>query len=101
MDGKNIMYNREGTDSSLSEINNAITQNLDTQKKEYEKLLTLFEKSNSEHATELRNLLEAETKTSEQLASLFQDIVIMLENASQDMDRVEEQYSEKKIETSP
>lgn len=94
----NILIDAGAADEGFSSIESAITKSLMTQKDEYGDIIGCIGKSEGEHVTVLKELLENEQKLVGTLAELYEEIIKMLRAAGGSFGDVENNYSEERVE---
>ncbi len=94
----NILIDAGAADEGFSSIESAITNSLMTKKDEYGDIIGCIEKSEGEHVTVLKELLENEQKLVGTIAELYEEIIKMLRAAAGSFGDVENNYSEERVE---
>lgn len=89
----NIKYQKGMVLGKMLVIKKDIESMLIDKAAEYDKILEDFAVSQCDHATELRNQIMLEKNAVNTMADFYQELVLMIGKASNDLDLVEKHYA--------
>ena len=89
----NIQYKETISRAMVNLIRNDIQDMLQDKKTEYDNLLGAFVTSECMHATAVRSMIAKEKDMVDVLINFYTQLLQMIENASRDIEKTEEDYS--------
>ena len=89
----NVSYQVSAAHSCLTAINQLITNTLDNRESQYQDIINDLEKSQCDHITTLKELINEEYKSIESLSGLYRDTIQMLKLALNDYVELENKYA--------
>ena len=93
MPDNNINFNSESTKVKIQTVKNDIQTKLANRTTDYDTVLTSFAVSECMQATAVRSLIEKEKELVDALVSFYTNLLLMLEEAGNDIDETETTYS--------
>lgn len=93
----NILYDEQTTETTLSQINTAITVTLAVRQQEYSSIIAKFAKSECEQVTAMKTLLQQEQSVMSKITDMFKEMVSMLQEAAKETTQVEQDYTKTRV----
>lgn len=94
MPKENIKYQSETAQTTITALRDIVQNELQNKKTRYDEILNSFVVSDCMQATSLRSMLNKEKEVVDALASIYTQMLAMLENAGNDIDSTEHTYNE-------
>lgn len=99
MPKENIKYKGATVATSIAIGYMLIQSGLENRMTEYDNILAGFSVSNSMHAEALRSMIEKEKTLLEASINFYKQLLDMLQSASKDLEKTEQEYSSSHVET--
>ncbi|MBD5474807.1 MAG: hypothetical protein HDR17_02310 [Lachnospiraceae bacterium] len=99
MPKENIKYKCAVVTGSIALGHLLIQSGLENRLTEYDNILAGFSVSDSMHAEALRDMIKKEKALLETIISFYKQMLDMLQNASRDLEKTEQDYSSSHVES--
>lgn len=93
MASENIKFNSNTTVAKIALISTDLKSKLTDKKTEYDNILAAFSVSECMQATAMRNMIAKEKEFLDEMVNFYTELLIMLKNASGDINKTEQEYS--------